>query len=464
MKTQSNSGTSAASRLDRLPILPFHRRLLGLVGGGLFIDNFDIFIAGAILVVLLNSGWSTLELNATFISATFAGMLIGTISGGIIADRFGRKLTFQLNLAIFGLASLACAVAPDAHLLIAARFVCGIGLGTEIVVGYSTLAEFVPPRNRGRWLALLSMTSSFGLLAATLLSFLLIPAFGWRVMFVLPGVAALIILWLRKSIPESPRWLELKGRHAEADAIVGAVEDEARERGVRLAEPQISPVRIAQPLFQRKYIRPLVLGSVMQVVLFTALYGLVSWLPTFLTKQGMSINQSLGQSAIMALGSPTGAFIAQFLADRLGRRRAIIGGSIIAAVMALMFGQMTTQGGAAVVGFATFCTVFFLIATVQAVYLPEIFPTEVRIRCNAICVGIARTSSIGVPFVVVFLFDRGGVTAVVTAIAILFVVQALVMTWLGTETALKSLDNVSDEPHETRGDIDQVEIRTGHTS
>ncbi|KJK22966.1 MFS transporter [Burkholderiaceae bacterium 16] len=463
MKSQSNSGTSAAARLDRLPILPFHRRMLGLVGGGLFIDNFDIFIAGAILVVLLNSGWSTLELNATFISATFAGMLIGTIGGGMIADRFGRKFTFQLNLAIFGLASLACAAAPDPHLLIVARFICGIGLGTEIVVGYSTLAEFVPHRSRGRWLALLSMTSSFGLLAATILSFLLIPLFGWRVMFVLPGVAALIILWMRKSIPESPRWLELKGRHAEADVIVSAVEAEARARGLTLVEPEIEPIRVAQPLFQRKYIRPLVLGSIMQVVLFTALYGLVSWLPTFLTKQGMSINQSLGQSALMTLGGPAGAFFAQFLADRLGRRRAIIGGSILAAVMALIFGQVTSQIGAAVVGFATFCTVYFLIATVQAIYLPEIFPTEIRIRCNAVCVGIARISSIGVPFAVVYLFDRGGVTTVVTAIAILFVVQALVMTWLGAETAMKSLDSGSEEPPESR-DVSQAAMSTRHTS
>jgi MFS transporter, putative metabolite:H+ symporter len=133
-----------AARLDRLPILPFHRRMLGLVGAGMFFDSFDIYLAGSVLGQLIHSGWSTIPLNARFISATFVGMLIGAACAGVLGDRYGRKFTYQFNLGIFGVASFAAALAPTMGWLIAARFVCGLGLGAEIVIGYGMLIEFVP--------------------------------------------------------------------------------------------------------------------------------------------------------------------------------------------------------------------------------------------------------------------------------------------------------------------------------
>ncbi len=125
-----------AARLDRLPILPFHRRLLFLIGAGMFFDSFDIYLAGSVLGALLHSNWSDLAANARFISATFVGMLLGAAGAGWLGDRFGRRFTYQFNLGIFGIGSLACAVAPDMDWLIAARFVSGVGLGAEIVIGY----------------------------------------------------------------------------------------------------------------------------------------------------------------------------------------------------------------------------------------------------------------------------------------------------------------------------------------
>ncbi|WP_221887623.1 MFS transporter [Klebsiella sp. 2680] len=445
MVNMNTSRFSAAARLDRLPILKFHRKLFGLVAGGMFLDNFDIYVAGAIMAVLLNQSWSTLDLNAAFVSATFAGMLIGTIGTGLIADKFGRRLTFQFNLAIFGIASILCAIAPDMHYLIFFRFLCGIGLGAELVVGYSTLAEFTPPARRGRWQALMSMISSFGLLASTLLSFLLIPYFGWRIMLLLPGIAAIILLLMRKAIPESPRWLELQGRHGEADKIVSNIEQEANSGGISLTKPHSMDVRAPERIFQRKFIRPLLLGTILQVVMFAAVYGLVSWVPTFLTNQGMSLNQSLAHTVLMACGGPVGAFFAQLLADRLGRRKAIIFGSLIAALMALLFGYASTQLMVTIIGFATFVAVFFLLATVQAVYLPELFPTEVRMRCNSFCIGIARISSIVTPFIIVSLFEQGGLLLVLGVIAALFLIQAIAMLFLGVETSRRSIDDVLED-------------------
>ena len=102
---------SVAERLDRLPILPFHRRLLWLIGAGMFFDSFDIYLAGSVLGELVHNGMSSVQLNARFISMTFVGMLLGAAAAGWLGDRFGRRFTYQFNLGIFGIGSLACAVA-----------------------------------------------------------------------------------------------------------------------------------------------------------------------------------------------------------------------------------------------------------------------------------------------------------------------------------------------------------------
>jgi len=145
------TAVNAGARLDRLPVSSFHYNLLGLIAAGMFLDGFDIYLQGGVLASLVASGWSTPAMNANFISATFAGMVIGASLAGMAGDHFGRRFAYQVNLLVFGLASLAGAAAVSMSWLIAARLVMGIGLGAEIVVGYVTISEFVPPGNRGRW-------------------------------------------------------------------------------------------------------------------------------------------------------------------------------------------------------------------------------------------------------------------------------------------------------------------------
>ncbi len=147
-----STSVNAGSRLDRLPIGPFHRRIMFLIGIGMFFDGFDIYLAGTVLGVTLKTGFSTLPQNAMFISATFVGMMLGSFATGFLGDRYGRRFTYQFNLLVFGLASLAAAFAPNMAILIACRFVMGFGLGAENVVGYSTMTEFVPAKTRGKWL------------------------------------------------------------------------------------------------------------------------------------------------------------------------------------------------------------------------------------------------------------------------------------------------------------------------
>ena len=130
------------------------------MASGCFLDACDIYLAGGVLGSLVASGWSTLNANALFMSATFLGMLVGTLSAGYLGDRYGRRFSYQLNLLIFGLASIAASFSPNMDVLIGARFIMGIGMGAEIIVGYASLAEFMPRARRGFYVAMLSVITN----------------------------------------------------------------------------------------------------------------------------------------------------------------------------------------------------------------------------------------------------------------------------------------------------------------
>src|SRR5579864_2119774 len=218
---------NAGARLDRLPISSFHYRIFWLVGAGMFFDGYDLYVAGGVLASTLQSKFSTIPQNLQFLSLTFVGMTLGSLVTGFVGDKFGRRFTYQINLLIFGLASFAAAFAQDMTQLIACRFVQGLGLGAEIVVGYSTLTEFVPPRTRGRWLSMMAFLVVAGFPATALLGYLIIPSWGWRPMFLIAGLGSLVVWYLRKNLPESPRWLEAQGRDREAESLMQAIEQEA---------------------------------------------------------------------------------------------------------------------------------------------------------------------------------------------------------------------------------------------
>src|SRR3977135_3123296 len=147
---------NTGARLDRLPVSSFHYRIFWLVGAGVFFDGYDLYFSGGVLAATVQTKFSTVPQNLQFLSLTFVGMTIGSLVTGFLGDKFGRRFTYQVNLLIFGLASLAAAFAQNMDQLIICRFVQGLGLGAEIVVGYSTLTEFVPPKTRGRWLSMMA--------------------------------------------------------------------------------------------------------------------------------------------------------------------------------------------------------------------------------------------------------------------------------------------------------------------
>jgi MFS transporter, putative metabolite:H+ symporter len=439
---------NAGGRLDRLPIGPFHYRIMGLIGIGMFFDGFDIYVAGTVLASTLKSGFSTLPQNALFVSVTFIGMMIGSFLTGFLGDRFGRRFTYQANLLIFGLASLAAAFAPNMGVLIALRFLIGIGLGAENVVGYSTMTEFVPAASRGRWLGLMAVFVVTGLPIASLVGYLVVPAFGWRVMFIIGGLGGLLVWYLRKNLPESPRWLESVGRDAEADVVLREIEAVAARSGpLPEPAPPAPPVVPADlgSLFRAPLLSRIILGCICLIVINTLLYGFVTWLPTFFVKQGLSIATSFGYSLLMGLGAPIGAAIGALTADRWGRKPTIIGASAVAVVLGLLYPSITDPVLLPVVGFALTVPIYVLVALLFGIYIPELFPTEVRLRASGLCNTFGRGATIVTPFIVVSLFTGGGVSAVMSLMVALLVVQIVAVFLLGIEPAHRRLEDLKPD-------------------
>jgi putative MFS transporter len=437
---------NAGARLDRLPIGSFHYGIFWLIGAGMFFDGYDLYVGTNVLPAALQSGFSTPLLNADFISKTFLGMTIGALITGFLGDRYGRRFTYQVNLAIFGLASLAAAFAPDMTTLNWLRFVMGLGLGAEIVVGYSTLTEFVPPQSRGRWLSFMAFLVVSGLPVTALLGYLIIPAWGWRPMFVIAGVGALIVWWLRKNLPESPRWLESQGRNEEAEAIMAAIE----KRAVT-ALPAVAPAAPAPPVDFAALARPplllrMIVGSWVLITVNTLIFGFVTWLPQFFVQQGLTITRSFEYTLVLVIASPAGCALGALCADFIGRRKSIIGASFATVVLGAIYATFTATTAPVTIltiGFLLVLVIYVQVAILFGVYTPELFPTEVRLRANGICNTLGRAATIVSPFVVLWLATGYGMPGVLGLMIALVIVQIIVVWAWGIESRQRVLEDVA---------------------
>ena len=439
------TNATAGARLDRLPISPFHYRIFWLIAAGMFFDGYDLYVAGPVLGAVVQSGFSTLAQNGWFLSLTFFGMTVGSLIAGFVGDRMGRRFTYQFNLMVFGLASLAAAFAPTIAALNALRFVMGVGLGAEIVVGYGTMTEFVPPRVRGKWMSFMALMVVSGLPVTAMLGRLVIPAFGWRPMFVVAGVGALVVWYLRKALPESPRWLEANGRHEEAEKLLEAIEREVAASGP-LPEPVIAPPAPALSLgalLGPELLPSLIVGSFTLITINALIFGFVNWLPTFFVQQGLGVAKSLSYTLVIVSGSLIGCAIGAFGADSLGRRRTIIGASAWTMLFGGIYPFMTQPWLVLSIGFLLIIGIYVLTALLYGVYTSELFPTGIRLRANGICNMFGRGATIVTPLAVVALFRASGVAGVLALMIALLAIQIVVVWAWGIEPARRGLETLT---------------------
>jgi putative MFS transporter len=441
------SHVNAGPRLDRLPTSPLHRRVMRLVAVGMFFDGFDIYVAAAVAGVLLKSGFATFPQIGLFAALTFVGTMIGSIVTGYLGDRYGRRFTYQANLLVFGLASIAAAFAPNIWVLIALRFIMGIGLGAENVVGYSTMTEFAPARVRGRWLAIISTFVVLGLPVTALLSRVIIPNFGWQPMFVIGGIGALVVWYLRKALPESPRWLESVGRDQEAEKVVEAFEASAATVGtVPPAPAYVAPPTTAKmgfaTLFTPAILPRTITACVTLLVINATVYGFITWIPSFFVKEGLSIATSFNFLFLMSLAAPIGTMVGAFTADSLGRKPTIIWSSIAAIVFGSIYPFVHDALLLTVVGFCLTIPIYVLVAVLFGVYIPELFPTEIRLRGSGFANMIGRGAAVVAQPTVVVLFGAYGMFGVLGLVVALMLLQIVVVARFGIEPAGRVLEEI----------------------
>src|SRR4051794_12589400 len=218
---------SVAARLDRIPPFGLHRRMAIAVGFACFFDLYDIFLGGVLAAALEDPWHLGTAGKALVISSGFAGMFFGAIILGTLADYLGRRRMLLLNLAIYSAFTLLAAASPNLAWLAIFRFLAGLGLGAELTLADSYLSEILPRQVRGRYIAAAYTLGFFGVPLAAFVGAKFVAGHdflidGWRWLLVVGSLGAIIVFALRRNLPESPRWHEIRGHHEEADRATRA--------------------------------------------------------------------------------------------------------------------------------------------------------------------------------------------------------------------------------------------------
>ncbi|MCZ0986368.1 MFS transporter [Streptomyces diastatochromogenes] len=434
---------SIGVRLDRMPITPLHRRLTAVIGVGLFFDTFENNLSGTIGKVLQSDfGFGATSLKLT-LASVFVGQFIGSLTLGRIADRFGRRRAFLVNLAIYSVFSLLGAFSPNATWLIVTRFLAGIGIGAEQALSDCYLADVLPARKRGRFIASAYTLAFCGVPAVGFAALWLVPltplgVAGWRWLFVLGALGSAVVWVLRRQLIESPRWLAATGKAAEAERLVARMEAEAAGRGLPLETPGPEPEESADHSRLRDVFRPGMLRRTLVLWLFCVLsvigyYGFGTLAPQIVAAKGYGIVAGLGFTALSFLGYPVGSALALPVVDRVERRTLI---ALSAAAMVLAGLGFAYAGSAALIvtsGFAyTLCSNVF--SSVSHVYLSEQYPTAIRATASGAAYSLSKLSAAALPFVLLPVLEAHGPGALFAVIAAAMALLAATVLTLGERT------------------------------
>ncbi len=444
--------TDPTLRLDKLPLGRFHWRLLGVSGIGWMFDSMDVGIISFVVATLAKEWKLAPNQVAWMLSIGLLGMLVGAAVSGTLADRFGRKTIFQATLLIFSLATGFCAVAGGYLSLMAARFLVGFGLGGELPIASTLVSEFSPARWRGRLMVLLESFWAYGWVLAALIAFFLIPQYGWRAAFLVGAIPAFYVFVLRRSLPESPRFLLSQGRTAEAEEVIAEVERSsgvtpvASIRPSHAAQTQSAESALARfaELWSSRHLRRTVMLWVLWFTIVYSYYGIFTWMPTLLSESGQGLTKSFGYVLIITLAQIPGYFSAAYLVEKLGRKWTLASYLFLTAVGAFFFRNAGTE--AMVLFWGCFLSFFNLGAWgVVYTYTPEMYPTRVRGTGTGWAAAFGRLGGVVAPLVVGQLLGGWGVGygTVFLMFSAVLLLGAINVALLGEETKGKTLEEIA---------------------
>ncbi|HEX3742805.1 MAG TPA: MFS transporter [Bryobacteraceae bacterium] len=432
-----------SSQLDSLPVSRAHRRAVRLVGIGLFFDLFDVFLAGVLSTVLTNAFGLSKTVVPVLLGSSFLGMFLGAMGSGAIADRFGRKPAFLANLGIYSLFTLFGAFSGSAAMLVAMRFLAGIGIGGELPLSDAYLSELLPARERGRLIARAYTIGLCGVPAVGFLARVLTPLeplgiAGWRWLFLAGSLGGWIVWALRRGLPESPRWLENQGRWSEAAAVAGTLGAELVPGGAaqKQAKP---PFRV---LFTARYRRRTLMLYVFQIFQTVGYYGFGSIVPLILAAKGFSVLSSLTYTGISTLGYPLGSALSLPIVERVDRKWLIVFSAAAMAIFGLALGFSTATAAIAIFG-VLYTAVSNVFSNAFHIFQGEIFPTGVRATAAGSAYGLSRLSSAAMPFVLLPVLRSQGAGPMFILISAAMAIVILDIALLAPSTTGKHLDEIA---------------------
>jgi len=439
---------SIAKRIDALPMTPTMRKVIFLAGIGWLFDAMD---QGMVSGVIASIGdWELGDAQKGILgSAGLLGMIFGAALSGIVADRLGRRTVIVSTLVLFSVGSALCGFAVNYEMLLLCRFITGFGLGGELPAASTLVSEFSPVAKRGRNVVFLESFWAWGWIVAALVAYLAIPLYGWRVAFFIGAVPALFAAVLRFAIPESPRYLEMLGRHDEADQLVRTMEGEA---GIEAPAPQEGGPPAAQRpapllksfgrLWSKRHLRATLVLWVIWFGINFGYYGFVLWTPTLLTQRGLDMTTSFEFTLIMCLAQLPGYFVAGLLIEKLGRKPVLTVFLLGTAFAAWLFGQAIVPSQALAFGCLLY---FFALGTWGCVYsyTPEMYSTDIRGAGTGWAMAFGRIGALIAPMLVPLLYTAFGAghgfTYVFMVLTAVFVIVAIVVGVFGLETKGEAL-------------------------
>lgn len=447
---------SVAARLDRIPPFKLHRRMGVAVGFGNFFDLYDIFLGGVLAAVLADEWGLSTSGKALVISSGFAGMFFGAAELGTLAARLGRRRTFLLEILIYSGFTLAATFSPNLTVLAILRFCAGVGLGGELSLADTYLSEILPRQVRGRYMATAYTLSFFGVPLAAFVGAkfvagenLLID--GWRWLLIVGSLGALVVWAMRRSLPESPRWHEIRGEYDEADRTARVIEDAARaDLGVdELPEPEpieVAPVQKAslREIFEPPYGRRSLMLWIFQFFQTVGYYGFGTLAPLVLKAKGYDIVESLGFTAVIYCGYPLGSALSVPLMDRFERKHLIIASALGIGAFGMVFGFARAPWLIIVAGFAT-TSVSNVFSNSFHIYQAEIFPTRIRGTAVGFAYSLSRLSGAILPFITVTVLDNLGADVVFVGSAVIMLLVGLDVAILGPRSTGRVLEDSASE-------------------
>jgi putative MFS transporter len=449
VETQS---ASIAARLNALPITSLHRKATVVIGIGFFFDLYESFLSGILAITLKEQFGGGSTAKALLLASVYLGSFVGAIVMSRVADRIGRRTAFLVTLALYAGFSLLGAFSANVEMLIVARFLAGIGIGAELPLGSVYLADLMPVRVRGRFVALAFTVGFCGMPVAGFVGRGLAPASplgidGWRWMLAIGAIGALVVFLLRRSLPESPRWLESVGRNDEAARVTDRFEELARkEHGTVVAVDEVATPPQPRPsmreLFVGQWRKRTVMLWIFHIFQTIGYYGFGTMVPLVLVAKGFEITSTLTFTALTYIGYPVGSLLSVPFMERVERKFLVCGAAGAMVVLGLAFGATSNPVLIVVFGFLyTLASNFF--SNSYHAYEVELFPTSVRATAAGTAYSLSRLTNASMPLLLVPLLASAGPSALFVVIVAAMVIVIVNVWLLGPRTNGRSLEAIN---------------------